>query len=197
MSFDPPVYFLEKRIPDRICNMIIDYGKSLQSQQGTVGDEEIEESTRKSNISWFENETWIAKWVIGGARGICNQLGWQVTTSEAIQFTIYNAPDGHYTWHKDTYNLAHKNMVESDDIYTRQRKVSVVCNITDPSEYEGGQLEIVDPTMGPDIEDRYIKIKKDRGLLTVFPSFLYHRVTPITKGTRYSLVCWLKGPEFK
>ena len=74
----------------------------------------------------------------------------------------------------------------------------MVCNITDPSEYEGGQLEIIDPTAGPDDDEtRIIKISKDRGNVIVFPSFLFHRVTPITRGTRYSLVCWFRGPEFR
>jgi PKHD-type hydroxylase len=68
------------------------------------------------------------------------------------------------------------------------RKVSVVISITDPDTYEGGEFEFIDGTK-PDI--------KQRGSILVFPSFVEHRVTPITSGTRYSLVNWYCGDKFK
>lgn len=198
MSFDPPVRMIPDRVPGRICDKIINYGKQLQSETGVVGSNDKDSQIRKSNISWFRDESWIAKWVIRGARDVIEDWGWEVSEPEPLQFTMYNAPDGHYTWHKDTYDTRQKEITENNDIYNRQRKVSVVCNITDPSEYEGGELEIIDPTAGPDDDEtRIIKISKDRGNVIVFPSFLFHRVTPITRGTRYSLVCWFRGPEFR
>ena len=199
MSFNPPVFTMPKRIPDLMCNKIIRHGISLQPKTAVIRESDVDEKLRRSNVSWFHNELWIAKWIIDGVKGVCQQVGWDTTWPESIQFTVYNAPDGHYTWHQDCYDKNHKDYKAEKDIYSKQRKVSIVCNITDPSEYEGGQLEIVDPSKAPDDpeEERIIKISKERGQVCVFPSFLYHRVTPITKGTRYSLVCWLRGPEFR
>jgi PKHD-type hydroxylase len=70
------------------------------------------------------------------------------------------------------------------------RKLSVVLQLSDPSEYEGGDLEIMncsEPT----------QVKKEKGLVTAFPSFMLHRVTPVTKGIRRTLVVWLTGPRFR
>ena len=199
MSFDPSVILLPNRIPKYACEQIIRHGISSQPKTAVIGENEINKEKRRSNVSWFRTERWIGKWVVDGAKEVCKQVGWDTTRPEHIQFTVYHAPNGHYTWHKDCYDRDQKCYIEHKDIYSRQRKVSIVCNITDPSEYEGGQLEIVDPSMAPDEpeENRIIKVSKDRGQVCIFPSFLFHRVTPITKGTRYSLVCWLRGPEFR
>ena len=199
MSFDPPVYTIPKRIPDHICNKIIRHGISLQPKTAVIRESDVDEKLRKSNVSWFHTERWIGKWIIDGAKQVCRQVGWDITWPESIQFTVYNAPDGHYSWHQDCYGLDNSEYANSENMNSRQRKVSIVSNITDPSEYEGGELEIIDPTVSPDapMEDKIVKVSKERGQVCVFPSFLYHRVTPITKGTRYSLVCWLRGPEYK
>ncbi len=199
MSFDPPIYTLYDRIPNHICDKIIRHGISLQPKTAVIRESDVDEKLRKSNVSWFHTERWIGKWVIDGAKQVCNQVGWDTTWPESIQFTVYKAPDGHYSWHQDCHSLNHSEYVNNKDVNSRQRKVSIVSNITDPSEYEGGELEIIDPTVPPDapMENKIVKISKKRGQVCIFPSFLYHRVTPITKGTRYSLVCWLRGPEYR
>ena len=197
MSFNPPVFTMPKRIPDHICDKIIRHGISLQPKTAVIRESDVDEKLRRSNVSWFHKERWIGKWVIG-AKQVCKQVGWDTTCQR-----VYNLQC--ITHQMDTIHGIKIVMTKiikitkKKDIYSKQRKVSIVCNITDPSEYEGGQLEIVDPSMAPDDpeEERIIKISKERGQVCVFPSFLYHRVTPITKGTRYSLVCWLRGPEFR
>jgi len=68
------------------------------------------------------------------------------------------------------------------------RKISMVISITDPDTYEGGEFEFIDGTK-PDL--------KPRGSVLVFPSFVRHRVTPVTTGTRYSLVNWFVGNKFR
>jgi PKHD-type hydroxylase len=70
------------------------------------------------------------------------------------------------------------------------RKVSITIQLSDPSEYEGGDLEL---WYGGSI----IQIPKNKGLTVLFPSFSMHRVTPITKGTRKSLVLWVGGEHYK
>ena len=66
----------------------------------------------------------------------------------------------------------------------------MVLQLSDPSEYEGGELQLLtgkEPTT----------IQKQRGLITVFPAWTLHQVTPVTKGTRQTLVAWISGPSFK
>jgi PKHD-type hydroxylase len=86
---------------------------------------------------------------------------------------------GHYKWHVDTFPPDEKNM---------QRKLSCVLLLNDPSEYEGGELEL------EDFEEFKLEGK---GSIVVFPSFLRHRVTPVTSGVRYTATCWAMGSAFK
>lgn len=103
---------------------------------------------------------------------------------EPFQYTRYEAPDSHYVWHCDKYNNNGKNIIAP-------RKLSVIVQLSDPNEYEGGQLEL---NIGA-IEN--IVIPKKLGLICAFPSYIMHRVTPVTAGVRKSLVCWVSGNRFR
>ena len=97
---------------------------------------------------------------------------------QGLQFTKYVAPDEHYTWHADMGSTV------------PSRKLSLTVSLSDPEDYEGGDLELFlssKPTVMP----------KSLGTVSVFPSWTVHRVQPITRGTRYSLVAWVSGPPFK
>ena len=101
-----------------------------------------------------------------------------------IQYTKYYGSDqGFYNWHIDTF--FHGNSKAFD------RKLSVVIQLTDPDEYEGGDfkfeshLEVPDPT----------ELRK-KGTVLVFPSYTQHMVEPVTKGERRSIVSWIEGPRF-
>ena len=95
---------------------------------------------------------------------------------EGAQIATYTE-GGHYKWHIDVGSELSSN-----------RKLSVTVQLTDPTEYEGGGLEFmnVDQTVSRAI-----------GSLIVFPSFLMHRVVPVTRGTRQSMVTWISGPPFR
>ena len=86
---------------------------------------------------------------------------------------------GHYDWHTDSYPP--KNGI--------QRKLTCVILLNDPSEFEGGILQL------KDMEDDVLL--KQQGSIVVFPSFIEHRVTPVTKGVRYTAVSWAYGPSFR
>ena len=103
----------------------------------------------------------------------------------------------HYGWHADgwqtPYNRPH-NLKEHGKI----RKLSVTCQLTDPSEYKGGELEfkvLLDSTG----QTRTYTCKEalPKGSIIVFPSYTVHKVKPVTAGTRYSLVLWNLGWPFK
>ena len=103
-----------------------------------------------------------------------------LSTLENVQISKYAAESGgHYAWHIDG--------TEPKD--GMQRKLSVSILLNDPSEFEGGELQI------KGIDSNNILTK--RGSIVVFPSFIEHRVTPVTKGVRYSAVTWALGPAFR
>ena len=99
-----------------------------------------------------------------------------------IQFTEYHAnKGGHYDWHID---------VNWNGNEARDRKLSVTVQLSDTSEYEGGGFEFIE-CQTPDASSRL------KGTVLVFPSYLQHRVLPITSGTRKSLVAWFEGPRWQ
>lgn len=108
-------------------------------------------------------------------------FNYDLTMIEHLQFTYYNSTeDGCHKIHTDpnVWSLPHN------------RKLSLVVQLSDPSEYEGGDLLLYNghqPTV----------IGKEKGMVVCFPSHTLHEVTPVTKGERYSLVVWAHGPKLR
>jgi predicted 2-oxoglutarate/Fe(II)-dependent dioxygenase YbiX len=96
-----------------------------------------------------------------------------------IQIARYDESDqGFYTWHTDFSDIA------------PNRKISISVQLSRPADYEGGDLELF-------FRDPVHKMEKSRGALIAFPSFAVHRVTPVTRGTRWSLVAWISGSRWR
>jgi PKHD-type hydroxylase len=96
-----------------------------------------------------------------------------------VQLTRYDASDqGHYTWHTDFAGLM------------PNRKISISVQLSGPSDYDGGDLQLL-------FSDSPFSLPKDRGALLAFPSFMLHRVKPVTRGTRWSLVAWIVGERWR
>lgn len=138
---------------------------------------------RRSHISWMDN-TQENRWVFKRLGDVAASLNAQhfrfdlTGFGEPFQLTNYDQSEhGMYGWHQD-YNAP------------ISRKLSLVVQLTDPSQYEGGNLQIM---ASADIID----IRKQRGLIVAFPSYIVHQVTPVTHGSRQSLVAWTSGPPFK
>jgi PKHD-type hydroxylase len=177
MITNPLYWSWKKEIPDSVCDAIIEEGKKLELKDGLVGDEKkLNKSIRNSQIGWFSNITWVAG-IMRHYTEVANNQAWNFKLGyiQNPQFTIYSK-GGFYGFHQD-----------SSVVNDGMRKLSCVITITKPDEYEGGEFEFEDGTV-PDI--------KERGSIIVFPSFLRHRVSPVTSGTRYSLVSWYEGPKF-
>lgn len=99
---------------------------------------------------------------------------------ENLQYTVYHSEEhGHYDWHVD-YGRHNP----------RPRKISISVQLSQDDSYEGCDLQF---QMGNKIGTA----PRSRGTLVAFPAFVLHRVTPITQGTRKSLVCWVAGPPFR
>ena len=121
--------------------------------------------------------------------------------SEACQFTKYKL-NQYYDWHCDSWPKPYKRKNIDALDHGKIRKLSMTCQLTDGSEYEGGELEFDFRDYDPNMRDELKHLKKATEILTkgsiiVFPSFLWHRVKPVTKGVRYSLVVWHLGYSFK
>ena len=100
--------------------------------------------------------------------------------AEPVQYTVYEAPSVGYEWHMD--------MIDSPN--QLQRKLSLTLQLSDEGEYDGGDLEVRDGA-------KVAKAPRGRGYLVAFPSWALHRVTPVTRGARRSLVAWIGGPRFR
>ena len=109
---------------------------------------------------------------------------------QAIQFARYQE-GGHYAWHQDSAGF------DGDEKSKDCRKLSLTCSLSDHETYEGGFLEFYNG--GKPFEHKNHDVSRDvkkQGSVIVFDSRDWHRVTPVTKGVRYSIVCWTVGPHF-
>jgi PKHD-type hydroxylase len=163
---------------------IVTQGELVSQETGTVENGKVVQNIRKSQIAWLEQND-NTTWVYDKAGYIIRQLNGQsfrldlTGFGEPFQYTTYRAGGDHYDWHMDKGNNT-----------TIPRKLSMVVQLSSPDEYEGGDLELftgAEPT----------KIEKIKGLAVVFPSWIMHRVTPVTAGTRRSLVIWTGGPPIR
>tara|TARA_B100001175_G_C19044032_1_gene418788 strand:+ start:22 stop:354 length:333 start_codon:yes stop_codon:yes gene_type:complete len=100
--------------------------------------------------------------------------------SEDLQYTRYNDDKSFYNWHIDS------GVTKSEH---PPRKLSLTLQLSEPSEYEGGDFQIN--------SSRLSTCPKEKGLVIAFPSYCLHQVTPVTKGIRRSLVVWLCGPPLR
>jgi PKHD-type hydroxylase len=205
-------YYWANAIPHRICDMIIQYGKAIKNDTAITGgvgrDRDLKaqpltkkelkdlKKKRDSNICWF-NDRWIYKEIHPYIQQANQRAGWnfQWDWTESCQFTIYKKGQ-YYDWHCDSWDKPYK---EEGPTKGKIRKLSSTIQLTDPKEYEGGELEFDFRQYDPD-KKRKTQICKEispKGSIVVFPSFVWHRVKPVTKGLRYSLVIWNLGYPFK
>tara|TARA_R110000765_G_scaffold265343_1_gene364770 strand:+ start:74 stop:643 length:570 start_codon:yes stop_codon:yes gene_type:complete len=167
----------------KLCQEIIDLSKTLEQKESTVNNLITKEDTiRQSTISWipFDKMQPVYNDINEFIQKINkNYFGFEnIQITEEAQVSSYSKGQ-FYEWHTDTRT----NMKEEPPV----RKLSMTLLLNDPSEFEGGDLEIA---------NNPISIMK-QGHATIFASFLQHRVTPITKGVRKSLVMWFGGEPFK
>ena len=213
-------YYFKSALSPRICDDILQYGKSQNSEIAVTGgvssddknnykvDGTLKKSAlknlqkkRKSDIVWM-NDRWIYKEIHPYIHQANKLAGWnfQWDWSESCQFTKYE-PGQFYDWHCDSWEVPYDKPNDPNS-NGKIRKLSVTISLSDPSEYEGGNLEFDFRNNADWAENRKAKVKecteiRPRGSIIVFPSFCWHRVNPVTKGTRYSLVIWNLGWPFK
>ena len=161
---------------------------------------------RKSDIVWM-NDLWIYKEIHPYIHEANQRAGWNFEWdwSESCQFTKYGVGQ-YYGWHCDSWDKPYSRPPLADGTrpidHGKIRKLSVTISLSHPDEYVGGNLEFdfrnqVDWDRNKKAAIHSCDGIRPRGSIIVFPSFVWHRVAPVTKGTRYSLVIWNLGYPFR
>jgi PKHD-type hydroxylase len=162
------------------CQTIINIAKDKGLVKGTTKEES---DVRDSKISWLypiDKMDWVFRRVTDITLNL-NERFFKFDLfgiNEGFQFTNYEAPSGKYGKHVDR------------GINMPVRKLSISIQLTNPEEYEGGELYLYDADKGNLMD-------KTQGTLILFPSYVLHEVMPVTKGERNSLVTWVTGKQFK
>ena len=185
-------YIVETKIPlftPKQCQMIINAGRSEPRINASVGNDKgtkggvIDTKTRTSHISWipFKKMTEMYKDIEKIMKATnSNHFGFDgMQITEMAQYTEY-PEGGFYEWNVDNdVNFQHEPPV---------RKISMTCLLSPENEFEGGDLELVK-------EGQRASLKQGHAIF--FASFIRHRVSPVIRGNRKSLVMWFGGTPFK
>lgn len=152
--------------------------------ESILGRGQTDPKIRRSRTAFLKNEG-SHRWLyqrIWEAVVECNRLFFHVDISGIegnIQLARYDSSDaGFYDWHTDFADVA------------PLRKISVSVQLSRSEDYEGGDLQFL-------FREKPFVMDRTRGTFVAFPSFTLHRVTPVTRGTRWSLVAWIKGPRWR
>lgn len=180
-------YYFTKAFTDQELEKIIQLGESLVKTKATTVGQDGEDghisNYRKSEVSWIgknDNSNWIYERISDLAIKANSEM-WNFDIwdfQDDLQYTTYYGDGGHYDWHADL------------GPGISNRKLSIVLQLSEPNEYEGGDLQ-----MNPG--GNILSVPKEKGLICFFPSFMLHRVTPLTSGLRRSLVVWLCGANLR
>ena len=176
--------FWKKAFSKKECQTIINIAKNKGLIKGTTLNDNKTKDVRDSKISWLyssDNIDWVFRRVTDITLNL-NKRFFKFNLfgiNEGFQFTNYKAPSGKYGKHIDRA------------INIPVRKLSISIQLTNPKKYEGGELKLYNGKKEGSVMD------KEQGTLIIFPSYILHEITPITKGERDSLVTWVTGKQFK
>ena len=203
-------WYFQSAIPEHICDDIVRYGHQMQDEMAVTGGygdpkrldkNQLKDLKKKRNsdIVWM-SDRWIYNEIQPYIRSANVQAGWNFEWdfSESCQFTKYTKGQ-FYDWHCDSWNKPYIRENSNAPDHGKIRKLSVTVTLSDPKDYKGGELEFDFRQNDPDKPNKKIKCKEilPKGSLVVFPSFVWHRVCPVTKGERNSLVIWNLGYPFR
>ena len=210
MNLKYSYWYFKSVLPSHFCDKLIKFGNAKKEQLAITGgintkkekpitsekdlkEEELKDLKQKrdSNIVWLD-ERWLYKHIHHYVRVANYNSGWnfQWDVSENAQFTKYKL-NQFYDWHCDSWKEPYS---KENFLKGKIRKLSITCSLSDPTDYKGGefQFRFQNDTDGNFVDQTCHEIMP-KGSIVVFPSFIYHRVKPVTEGTRYSLVMWNCG----
>lgn len=168
------------------CDRIIALARSEPLDEAGLVRNTADHNIRRAELAWLDDRAgadWVMERIIALV-ACANREAFDFALTdfaESAQVARYGAErEGHFGWHSD---------IGAGTVAAR-RKLTMVVQLSEPEGYQGGTLEL-----WPDGFAR--EAQKTRGAATVFPSFVLHRVTPVTAGERWSLTIWAHGPAFR
>ena len=189
-------YYTEK-IPAKLVDIMVEELEEMERDKVVFEDAGVggdahgrnDHKVRNSKIQWWYEDHWACS-LMSHYIGNANRRNWEYDLNmlESIQISVYLGKDqgggdgGHYNWHSD-YGTS------SRGDFTRKLSASIL--VTDPSEYEGGDL------IFKDYHNREVIAPKAKGSIIVFDSRIPHKVKKVTRGRRVSLVTWMYGPKLR
>ena len=164
-------------------------GDSLTADEATIATTtsygEVRDQIRVTRTAWLEPKP-EARWIYDRMQRAVRSLNDRVYQfdlsgfSENFQYTVYRSSEGgHYDWH-----------VDQGAVLKTRRKLSISLQLSDPAQYDGCDLQFSGG-------NKTANAPRDRGMIIAFPSYVLHRVTPCTRGTRKAVVAWTTGPQFR
>ena len=177
------IYYQGLFLPHEI-DRILNFWDADETIKATLsGDNTYNDELRKSTVMFIDNTSendWVYKKLSNLAITCNNERYWfdLLGFHQELQLTRYSKGD-FFDWHLD---------FGAGEISAR--KLSMTIQLSEPDAYEGGDLQFM-------INDKVVNAPREKGTIVIFPSFIMHRVTPITKGIRQSIVGWVSGPPFR
>lgn len=210
MNLENLYWYFDGILPHRFCDELIKYGNHQEDQLAMTGDQYHKTSKgiplnetdiknlkkkRDSRVVWL-SDPWIYKEIHPYVHGANRNAGWNFdwNWSESCQFTKYETGQ-YYGWHTDSWAKEYREH-NNINYNGKTRKLSVSVLLSDPSDYKGGDLQFKNK-MQEEGDELWEPPSLKKGSIIVFPSFIWHRVKPVTDGIRYSLVLWNLGAPFR
>jgi PKHD-type hydroxylase len=189
LNLETYYYHIPTGISPKLANFMkeecLPLEKNLTRGEVFFGEEQKESSRRKCNVGWIPTSHWIGGIMTSLVKQANDEFFHYDLTkwTDKIQYTVYDSKGSHYGWHTDRRG---SESGISKDI----RKLSISLLLSNPSEYEGGELQLHGLN--------YLEtLKPEFGQAIIFPANCPHRVRPIKSGVRRSLVGWFGGPRWK
>lgn len=175
---------VENAVEPNMCDTFVnDFFKENEEYTATINGGEANTGIRKTSICWIENPVALVNVVLQTLMFRLNtnrKWFYDLVGLEPVQIAKYTE-ECFYKYHQDAVPGA-------EDVDGTTRKLSGVLMLSDPEDYEGGDLKLF---LGQEVI-----VPRSKGSLIVFPSTTFHEVTPVTKGVRYTATVWARGPSF-
>ena len=202
MNISNYYWYFSGVLTPKFCDDVIQYAKSqkeVMARTGGYGDRKLKKEEvldlkrkRNSDLVWL-NDNWIYKELHPYVHDANRMAGWNFDweRSESCQFTKYKL-NQFYNWHIDSHP---KPYTQQGPLQGKIRKLSMIVQLSDPKDYVGGDIEFDFRKNTPEDKQKIVQATEviPQGSIVVFPGFVWHRVKPVTQGTRYSLVMWCCG----
>lgn len=180
------IYAIPQAFSVEECELIIARISAAPTNDAVLIGNKRNHNLRRADLVWMDEVDgmgWVMDRLIDLVRNSNrDQFGFDLNDfAESPQVATYKAASGdHFAWHCDI----------GDAPLARQRKLTLVLQLSKPDTYDGGDLQVMPSA-------QVLSAGRDQGCVSVFPSFSLHQVTPVTRGIRHSLTVWAHGPSFR